>query len=358
MMISADLSKKILNVGPEFLPPKGGIAQILYNYSQFVFPEKGFRYLSNSCDGNILKKIFKLIVSLIRCVIILAFQRQVKLVHIHTASNFSFKRSAWFVSLAKLFHKKIILHVHGGGFKDYYAKNHARFVRKTLGNCDMIVVLTDAWAEWFRTEVEVDNLRVLPNIIPHPDVCNNGTKDEKKFHLLFLGLINEPKGVFDLVDALASNKEKLEGRLVLHLGGKGEVERLKNEVSTHQLEELVKYEGWVDSAAKHNLFCACDALILPSYIEGLPLSILEAMSYRKPVISTPVGGIPSMIEDGVNGFLIEPGNGAAFIEKIIYLIEHRSECLSMGEVSFDRVKKHFPQSVTDELVDLYESVIG
>lgn len=355
-MITSDLSKKILSVGPEYIPPKGGIAQIIYNYSHYIFPEKEFRYLSNSCDGNRIKKIYKLIASLIGFVVILVFRYQIKLVHIHTASNFSFKRSAWFVGLAKLFHKKIILHVHGGGFKVYYAKNNADFVKRTLAKCDLIVVLTDAWAEWFRTEVGVDHLKVVPNVISEPAPCNNEIRDEK-FHLLFLGLINEPKGVFDLVNAIKSNKERLAGRFVWHVGGNGQVERLKNEIAANHLEELIEYEGWVDSAAKHNLLCRCDALILPSYIEGLPISILEAMSYRKPVISTPIGGIPSMIDDGVNGFLIEPGDGQAFIERIIYLIEHRGECQSMGDVSFEKMNKHFPQSVSAHLVELYESII-
>ena len=355
-MIATELSNKILSVGPEYMPPKGGIAQIIFNYSQYVFPQQVFRYVSNSCDGNCIMKINKLFISLIRFVIALAFQRQIRVVHIHTASNFSFKRSSWFVDLAKLFHKKIILHVHGGGFKDYYI-NHVDFVKNTLAKCDLIVVLTDAWAEWFRTEVSVKHLKVVPNVIPEPEPCMNKRKDEV-FHLLFLGLIAEQKGIFDLLNAIKLNCERLNGRFKLHVAGNGQVKRLKSELETYHLEDLVLYEGWVDSARKHDLLCSCDALILPSYIEGLPLSILEAMSYRKAVISTPVGGIPSMIEDEVNGFLVEPGNGSAFIEKIIYLVEHRSVSLSMGDVSFNKINKHFPQSVATELVDLYEGLIG
>lgn len=355
-MIAVELSKKILSVGPEYMPPKGGIAQIIFNYSQYVFPQQVFRYVSNSCDGNCIMKINKLIISLIRFVLTLAFQSQIRVVHIHTASNFSFKRSSWFVDLAKLFHKKIILHVHGGGFKDYYI-GHSHFVKNTVSKCDLIVVLTDAWADWFRTVVNVDHLKVIPNVIPEPKTCMNKRTDDE-FHLLFLGLITDQKGIFDMLDAIKLNRERLNGRFKLHVAGNGQVERLKNKLETYDLEDMVLYEGWVDSARKHDLLCTCDALILPSYIEGLPLSILEAMSYRKPVISTPVGGIPSMIEDEVNGFLIEPGNGSEFIEKIIYLVEHRSECLSMGDVSFNKINKHFPQSVAADLVDLYEGLIG
>ena len=59
-MISAELANKILSVGPEYVPPKGGIAQVVYNYSRDVFPNNGFRYISNSCEGNRFKKICKL----------------------------------------------------------------------------------------------------------------------------------------------------------------------------------------------------------------------------------------------------------------------------------------------------------
>lgn len=354
-MIPANLSKKVLSVGPEFLPPKGGIAQVIFNYHKYFFLADEFRYIANSCEGHYINKTFKLIASLMQYVIALTFQRQIRIVHIHTASYFSFKRSSWFVGLAKLFRKKIILHIHGGGFKEYYA-NEIRFVRHTLAKCDTIVVLTEAWAKWFRTEVGVDNLVVVPNVIPEPAKCENIEKDDK-FLVLFLGLINDQKGIFDLINAIKLNQEKLNGRFELHVGGNGQVERLKNEITENNLEGIVKYEGWVDSVAKHNLLCRCDALILPSYIEGLPLSILEAMAYRKAVITTPVGGIPSMIEDGTNGFLVEPGDGSAFVDKIIYLIEHRQECLLMGEYSFHLVKKHFPNSVAVDLVQLYEKLI-
>lgn len=354
-MISAKLSNIILSVGPEYVPPKGGIAQVVYNYSRDVFPNNGFRYISNSCEGNRFKKICKLVMSLMRFVVALAFCRSVKLVHIHTASRFSFKRSSWFVSLAKLFRKKVVLHVHGGGFKDYYA-SHASLAKRTLDKCDMVAVLTDDWAQWFRTEVGVSRLEVVPNIIPVPAKCDNVITDDR-FHVLFLGLINDPKGIFDLVNAIKDNEERLKGRFLLHIAGNGQVERLKNEIQEKQLDDLIKYEGWVDSSAKHNLLCHCDALILPSYTEGLPLSILEAMSYRKPVISTPVGGIPSMIDDGVNGFLVEPGDGSAFIEKIMYLLEHRDQSRSMGDVAYKKINKHFPQSVAAVLVDMYENLI-
>ena len=64
-----------------------------------------------------------------------------------------------------------------------------------------------------------------------------------------------------------------------------------------------------------------------------------------------------MIDDGVNGFLVEPGDGSAFIEKIMYLLEHRDQSRSMGDVAYKKINKHFPQSVAAVLVDMYENLI-
>ena len=247
------------------------------------------------------------------------------------------------------------MNMNGGGFKEYYA-DHADFVRKTFRKCDVIVALTDAWANWFRAEVGIDQLKVVLNVIPEPSPCFNKKRDDI-FRLLFLGAINEPKGIFDLVNAIKMNKERLNGCFELHVGGNGQTERLQNFITANRLENLVKYEGWVDSSRKHDLLCGCDALVLPSYIEGLPLSILEAMSYQKLVISTPVGGIPSMIEDGVNGFLITPGDGQTFIDRIVYLIEHRSECITMGKASYNKINNHFPKSVAIVLMEIYNKLI-
>lgn len=355
-MIPLSTANAIATIGPEYLPPKGGIAQTIYNYSKYIFPENEFRFIANSCDGNRLKKIYRLIASLLQFVITLTFKRQVKIIHIHTASNFSFKRSSWFVNIARLFNKKIIMHIHGGGFKTYYNSGNETFVKKTLNKCDRIVVLSDEWQDWFQNDLQCDNVSVVPNVIPEPQSFER-KQDDEEFHLLFLGLINEEKGVFDLIQAIADNKEQLHGILQFHIAGNGMVSRLKNEIYDKGLQDIVKYEGWVDSEAKHNLLCLSDALVLPSYTEGLPISILEAMSYRLPVISTPVGGIPSVISDGVNGFLVEPGNGSEFIKRINCLIDDKMLVKSMGEQSFERVNKYFPSSVSNKLTEIYSELL-
>ena len=75
--------------------------------------------------------------------------RKIKIVHIHTASYNSFKRSAWYVSLANFMRKKVLLHIHGGGFKEYYATN-PQWISSVLNKCDGIITLSESWKEFFQ----------------------------------------------------------------------------------------------------------------------------------------------------------------------------------------------------------------
>ena len=82
--------------------------------------------------------------------------------------------------------------------------------------------------------------------------------------------------------------------------------------------------------------------ILPSYNEGLPISVLEAMSYSLPIISTTVGGIPEILKNGENGFIMEPGDKDAIYHAIFSLMEDKNLCGEMGRKSFEKVQVHLP----------------
>ena len=355
-MISTEIARQVLTIGPVHVPPKGGIAQIIYNYSREVFPSGCFRYISNSCEGNKVKKTYILISALIQCFFVLLFCRSIRIVHIHTASRFSFKRSSWFIRMAKVFGKKVILHIHGGAFKKYYSSD-CDFIERILGRCDWVVVLSKAWEEWFKSTVEVKNVMVVPNVIPLPE-SHSKPDNDGIFHLLFLGYIAEGKGIYDIIESISTNRSKLQKRFLFHVAGNGRVAEFKSRVEEMNLHDLVCYEGWVDSNAKHKLLCQCDALALPSYFEGLPISLLEAMAYHRPVLTTPVGGIPSIVEDGVNGLMVQPGDCKALGESILYMVEHKEEMQAMGEASLEKVKPYLPDSVSLILEKLYRSLIN
>ena len=101
-----------------------------------------------------------------------------------------------------------------------------------------------------------------------------------------------------------------------------------------------------------------DVYILPSYNEGLPIAILEAMAYHHPVISTPVGGIPEIIKSGENGILVQPGDTKAIADAIKFYIENRDAIRKQGEKAYKVVLDFFPEKVFGDLKALYLKMLS
>jgi glycosyltransferase involved in cell wall biosynthesis len=351
IMVHRNISKFVLTLGCYYKKPTGGISKVLNEYSK-IFDE--FHFIATTKRVN---KFF------IICIAVLAYfklffvllLRQYEIVHIHSASYNSFWRKSLYISLANFMKKKTICHIHGGGFRLFYHKNEAR-VKKILAKCDVIVALSESWKMFFENEVGCKNVVIINNIIPYPKI-KIVKKTVEICYLLFLGMIEEKKGIFDLLDTIKINKTNFEGRIKLFVCGEGETERLKNFIRDNLLDNLVEYKGWVANEDKEYLLSMADIYILPSYIEGLPISILEAMSYSLPIISTPVGGIPEIVTDNVNGFLIEPGNKKQIkeaIEKLIYDGNLRRE---MGEKSHQCSIDFFPVAVEKQLQNIYKNLL-
>lgn len=344
-------SENILTLGPEYKNPKGGIAQVLYSYKNFVY--KDFKHVKSGGGSHIISKLYFFCKGLLLFIIKLLFDGSIKVVHIHTASNSDFKRNSFYAIIAKLFKKKVVLHIHGGGFKDYYNRNKT-FVKSILYEVDAIVALSEYWRRFFAEDLQCKNVFVVHNIIPAP---NYQPKKEKNiFNLLYLGHIYEKKGIFDLVNVIKEHRDEYLDKLVLHIGGGlYEVDRLLGILEKDNLDNVIKFEGWVSGEVKQKLLNTSDAYILPSYAEGVPISILEAMSYHLPIISTRVGGVPSIVGDE-NGILVEPGNKLQLKNAIDYLIHSESQRVKMGEASYKISLDYQPQNVIKELTLLYSKI--
>lgn len=344
-------SKEILSIGPSYKMPKGGIAQVLNSYDLYVY--KRFKHITSNGGANLFSKLLYFGKGLLLCVLRLLIDTSISIVHIHTASNNDFRRNALFISIAKMFGKKVVVHVHGGGFKDYY-NQQKKYVRKQLDKADAIVALSDYWSHFFSSELGYENVYVVHNIIPAPNFSPR--KGEDIFNLLYLGHIYEKKGIFDLVDLIKENRKEYAGRLCLYIGGGlFEVDKLLDILREEKREDVIEYCGWVSGAAKEKLLNMADVYILPSYAEGVPISILEAMSYHLPIISTKVGGIPGIVNES-NGILIEPGNKEQMKNAIDKLMTSESLKREMGEASYKMSISYQPENVARELKRVYDNL--
>ena len=344
-------AKNVLTIGTDYRVVHGGVAAVENVYSTFYKP---FNHVTTVTETGQIKKLFVLCYALPVFLGWMMFRPEIKIVHVHGASKASFWRKSIFIYIAKSFGKKVVYHMHGGGFEEF-TKRHPFCVGKLVKKCDVIIALSEYWKNYFTNKLHCNNVVIVKNVIASPVVDK---KDRRDFSLLFLGLLGKNKGIYDLLACLNEHKDEFNGRIKLYVGGNGEVQKVVDMIDKYGLNNVVSFEGWVSGKDKIKLFNIADAYILPSYHEGLPISILEAMSYSLPIISTNVGGIPEILKDGENGFLITPGDKDAMYHAIHSLMNSREICGRMGEESKKKVQEHLPRYVENQLSELYENLLG
>lgn len=196
--------------------------------------------------------------------------------------------------------QKVILHEHAADFVEYYQEaEDKQGITDTLKMCDALIVLSQSWKEYFSSiGMNKDKIHVLNNIVSPPEIALDKHTEDGKLHLMYMGEISKRKGGFDLLKAIVDNKEYFADKLLLRMGGNEVDGDIKAYIRENGLESFVTYEGWIAGQKKIDCLNWEDVYILPSYNEGLPIAILEAMAYSHPIISTPVGGIPEIIKSG------------------------------------------------------------
>ncbi len=343
-------TKNILTIGIDYRVVRGGVAAVENVYSTFYQP---FNHVTTTVTNGQVKKLLVLCKAILQFLYWMLFHPEIKIVHVQGSVGASFWRKAIFIYIAKFFHKKVVWHMHAGRFAVFY-QQHRYAVRKVVNKSDVIIALSEYWKEYFKNEFPTKRVEIIKNVISAPRVHKQQTG---YFTLLFLGLLGKNKGIYDLLECIRDHKVEFQGKLKLYIGGNGEIEHVKQLIKEYGIADIVIFEGWVSGDKKIELLNKSDAYILPSYKEGLPISILEAMSYGMPIISTPVGGIPEIVSNGENGYLVEPGNKEDIYKAIISLLNDSDLRNRMGSVSLSRVGEHLPEYVEKQLETLYDSLL-
>lgn len=346
--------RDILTVGCSYKPVRGGIAQVLSIYDEHVF--KQFDFIANSRWSG-WRNFFVLLGALVRFLGRLIAYRRIKIVHIHTAVSICFYRASIFMLLAKLLGRKAILHAHGGAFRDFY-RTHPKLISWLLNRADCIIVLSSSWQHFFREIAPRTLVRIIPNpvVLPTEEELNERTPSSL-LRVLFLGLLAQSKGIYDLLEVLAEHKEYFAGKLVLDVGGNGDVLLFKRKVEELGLSELVRFHGWLSGDTKKKALLEADLLLLPSYFEGLPMVILEAFAYGIAVVATRVGGIPDVVNEE-NGVLIAPGERNELFVILKKLCEEPALLSALQQASKTEGYKYAPEGVALSLEKLYNELSG
>lgn len=337
---------KVLTVGPS-RNCQGGMASVLKIYEDCL-PD--FHQLASNSPRGTMTGLLAATWALMRLPVERLRGRSI--LHVHVASGKSFIRKRLFIRWGKILGYKIIYHCHGGHTQDYFRSIGIPRAKRTLDKCACIICLSQSWKRYFESIFHHPNIEIVHNplvpshILTHPD-------EKHPLRLLFLGLLVDDKGIFDLLDVMSTNRDRWLGRVKLTIGGNGEVERLREVIRENRLEDIVEFLGWVDGERKERLFARHHVLILPSYVECLPMSILEAMGHGMPVISTPVGGIPEMIVPGENGILVSPGDKVGMSAAIDCYLLNPDLIDRHGKSALKLVPAFYPEKIKADLKKIY-----
>lgn len=356
--IDIRISERVLVIGPHYKNHRGGIGAVI-NIQKDFYPSFNFIPTYDYHSNNLSKALY-FAKQLIKISLYLASHPQIRLLHIHSSVQGSFYRKLLVMLIAKiLFRRKIINHLHSGAYDVIYSNGN--FLQKKLMHAyfrlgDATVTVSNQWKTYISGQFNIAKVHFINNIIESP-LRQQIQKPRHRINFLFLGLIGNNKGIFDLLDVLTVYKNELNHKCKLTIGGNGETQRLKQFIKTHDLEELVDFKGWVSGSDKHRLMQEADVFVLPSYSEGMPVSVLEAMSYGMPIISTPVGGLPEIVLPDRNGKLVNPGDKPALYHALRHYIAFPDNIRTHGRQSLRFVKEYFPEAVIPKVESLYKSLI-
>jgi glycosyltransferase involved in cell wall biosynthesis len=352
--------KTILMISPD-IAVKGGISSVVKG---LVNTELSHKYriilVSSHIDGSKFRKLIQAIIGLIKTVYYLTFDK-IDIVHIHGSDPTSSKRKYIYFKLVSLFRRKTIYHFHGNLLFAAYpelSSTWKRCFRELFEHSDMVISLSEYAKKKIIEFAPSANIVVVPNSIGLPSL-NQELEDEAQargIQLSFLGHIKEQKGIFDLLKVV---KELINNGTDVRLcvGGYGALDRLQREIAVLGLKDRVEYLGWISEEQRDSLLRKTDIFVLPSYGEGMPMSILEAMSYRIPVITCPVGGIPELVIDGETGFLVPPGDLGDLRRRIFELISDKEMRLRFGNSGRQVIESKHNLAVNIKIIkNIYETI--
>ncbi|MDZ4057999.1 MAG: glycosyltransferase family 4 protein [Polynucleobacter sp.] len=327
------------------------------------FEGVAFEHVNTRDDRGVVFSVFLTLGALSRILRAAVSERSGTLIHANVGDRGSVLRKGALITFARILSLPVVLHLHSAELQRGYQSKSAIYkicARIAFAMSNMIIVLGDGTKAWLIKDLKIfpDNIVVLRNgvavsVASKPLDVARGERVE----VLFLGNLIPRKGVSELLAAVASLKE-MPQRWKLTLAGGGEIERYQAEARLLGVEQLVQFTGWLGQAAASELVASADILVLPSFDEGLPLVILEALGSWTAVVCTPVGSIPEVLTDGENARFVPVGDSAHLSDVLKALIndrEARERLAAAGRTLYE--EKFSLSRFAQALAAIYRQVI-
>lgn len=336
-MVLNMLNHKILILTPD-LSAQGGISifyktlikYLKYDYDYVIRGKRNFPF------ENRLISYFRIPYDYFKFAFILVKHRP-NLVIINTSlhSNSSVLRDSVFLIVSKMLKITTITFFHGWGVS-FADKNKNHNLLNLFMKSDGMILLTKQAKEFWLNKgfekkiFEITTLiddSLATNITKHMIIDRQ--EHDEIIKVLYLARVEIEKGIYEAIQAFSTIREKHKNIKFIIAGNGLELEKAKKFVSDNKLKDI-EFLGFVSGNAKINAFNYSHIYLFPSYSEGMPISILEAMLFGLPIISTPVGGIVGFFEHKKNGYYIEIKNTNSIINALDSLIQNREERKRIG----------------------------
>ena len=347
---------------------KGGVSAMVNNlYEAGLDRRVELTYIGTMVDGSRARKALQAALALWRFLWALP---GTDLIHVNMAADASCFRKLIFMRIAAFFGKKILLQEHGGDFSGFYYercgdKTRER-VKRGLNLADLCLVLSEEWKDFFSDILPPEKIFVLHNGVPVPQ---EGKADYSDHRALFLGRLCREKGVEELLEAAAKARREVPD-FQLILGGTWERGNEDLKRRAESLADFVTCPGWVSPKEREELFARCSLFVLPTWFEGQPVSLLEAMAAGLCPAASAVGGIPQVLEgdrrgkasslprgfDGC-GVLLPPKDPEALAQALIGLLKDEELRRGIGSRARQRILEEYDiKNTAERLVEFYGSI--
>ncbi len=263
-----------------------------------------------------------------------------------TASGIGFYKDAFLITIIKLFRLPIVFHFHNKGIRNKQDNLVDNFLYKFVLKNSQVILLSENLYSDIEKYVSIKLVHLCPNGIPNNNIpLKLKTGKTEKVTVLFLSNLIKSKGVFILLEACKMLKNRKVDFKCNFIGGFGDIteEQFNKKIDELGILDIATYGGKKYNQEKEEAYTSSDIFAFPTYYhnECFPLVILEAMQHSLPVISTFEGGIPSMVDDGVTGFLTMQQDVNAFADKLEVLINNKKLRDEMGKAARIKFEKNY-----------------
>ena len=302
-------------------------------------------------------RIFSLIVDYFKWLGLLCKHRNAIVHYNFPLTSKAIFRDFFFIRTASILGFKMVIHIHGGNYlmEDPFHPLVKRMLKLVFSLPCSFIVLSNKEKECIQRRFRSNNIFVLPNAVDIPETTRT-SNFHKPLNILFIGRIAASKGVEYIIEAAV----KMKGRVPFRLIFAGEEEKKDKYIPYAKKrlgEDYFQYVGIISGQAKTDLFNKCDVFLLPSFYEGLPISMLECMSFGIVPVVTNVGSISSCVTDEENGLIISQKDSDVIIDAIKELSRDRQLLDQLSQKARETIREKFsPEKYIKTLSQIYDQI--